>query len=313
MERQLLALINADRKANGVPEVRMNEALCAVARAHSRDMRDRSYFAHLTPEGRTPMERARAAGILCARMGENLAQAREITNPHRMMMAEPPDQPNHRRVLLNPAYSEVGIGIEAGGPWLYITEDFMAPSAADDAGAGSLDAPGAVIPGAEALAGALDAMSDRLARMNEKLGRISLLARDPKTALESFQEAVRRDPHCPGAQEGVGEAQEALGKPDEARDAYAKAVAANPDDATARLRLAELTFAAGKPAEAEPHYRALVRLQPGNAPAWYGAARCALAAGRKEEAREALQKACKLDAALRVRAQADAALAALLD
>jgi len=308
LERELCALVNQERKSQGSPPVRLNEALSQVGRAHSRDMRDRRFFAHLTPEGTTPVERVLAARIACSRVGENIAVDRDVIRPHRTMMAEPPGQPNHRTTLLNPRYTDVGIGIEAAGEWLYITEDFVAAGAAQEP-----EWDGSAYSSAGGLGDALNALHNQMARLHERLGRMALLTGDAKGAAESFQAALRQDPRCAGAHAGLGEANERLGKPDAARGAYAAAVAADPDNADARLRLAVLALAAGRPKDAEPHFRVLTRVQPDSALAWYGAARCAVAGGRADEARAFLRRAVALDAAFREKARAEPSLAPLLE
>ncbi len=310
LERQLHALINRDRKANGSPPVRLNESLSEVARRHCRDMLARRFFGHLTPEGVTPLQRLLAARIPFEHVGENLALDREIERPHRTMMAEPPGRPNHRTTLLNPRYTDVGIGIVADGEWLYIVEDFITAGSAGDP---QWDGPGQIEGGLARLTSGLNALSGTVAGLHERLGRIALLTGDTKTAEDSFRAALREDPRCGAAHAGLGELHERLGQQDAAREAYARALASDPDDLVSRLRLAELALAAGHPAEAEPHFLTLTRVDAANAPAWYGAARCAAAAGRLKEARRLLRRATDLSDALRERARADPALAPLLE
>lgn len=44
-----------------------------MAQAHSQDMADRGYFSHTNPEGQSPFDRLRAAGIDFSSAGENIA------------------------------------------------------------------------------------------------------------------------------------------------------------------------------------------------------------------------------------------------
>jgi uncharacterized protein YkwD len=131
LERQAYELINRDRlnapQAGGrLRPLRWNERLAAVARAHSRDMIRRGYFGHEGPDGKSVGDRLRAAGIAWRAAGENIAMARTIAQAETEFMSEPRSQYNHRWNILNPNYTDVGVGIvRAPDGQYYITEDFM--------------------------------------------------------------------------------------------------------------------------------------------------------------------------------------------
>jgi uncharacterized protein YkwD len=135
MAKQMWALVNRDRQdpANAAEThgrarpLRWNDKLAAVALAHSRDMLRRHYFAHVDREGRTPADRINAAGIHWRALAENIAINRTVTDAENDLMDEPRFQQNHRGNILNPAYTDVGIGIvQAPNGNLYITQDFIA-------------------------------------------------------------------------------------------------------------------------------------------------------------------------------------------
>ncbi|HET7100583.1 MAG TPA: CAP domain-containing protein [Terriglobia bacterium] len=135
LAKQMLALVNRDREnpANAAETrgrarpLRWNEELAAVALAHSRDMLRRRYFAHMDREGRTPADRINAAGIHWRALAENIAMNRTVTDAEKDLMDEPRFQQNHRGNILDPAYTDVGIGIvQAPNGDLYITQDFIA-------------------------------------------------------------------------------------------------------------------------------------------------------------------------------------------
>jgi uncharacterized protein YkwD len=87
----------------------------------------RHYFAHVDREGRTPADRINAAGIHWRALAENIAINRTVTDAENDLMDEPRFQQNHRGNILNPAYTDVGIGIVQGPNGdLYITQDFIA-------------------------------------------------------------------------------------------------------------------------------------------------------------------------------------------
>lgn len=117
LERYMLELVNADRKANGLEAISMSSSLSNVARAHAEDMVKRRFFDHVNPDGVNPMGRAQAAGIN-APVAENIATKSALTSPtemvkgcQQMMMNEPPNQPNHRGNILGPRWVCVGIGV----------------------------------------------------------------------------------------------------------------------------------------------------------------------------------------------------------
>jgi uncharacterized protein YkwD len=135
LAKQMLVLVNRDRRdpANAAETggrarpLKWNEKLAAVALAHSRDMLRRRYFAHVDREGRTPMDRINAAGIPWGGLAENIALNRTITDAEDDLMDEPRFKKNHRGNILNPEYTDVGIGIvQAPNGDLYITQDFVA-------------------------------------------------------------------------------------------------------------------------------------------------------------------------------------------
>ena len=135
LAKQMWALVNRDREnsANAgetrgrARPLRWNEKLAAVALAHSRDMLRQHYFAHVDREGRTPTDRINAAGIRWRALAENIAINRTVTAAEDDLMNEPRFQQNHRGNILNPEYTDVGIGIvQAPNGDLYITQDFVA-------------------------------------------------------------------------------------------------------------------------------------------------------------------------------------------
>jgi uncharacterized protein YkwD len=111
----VLALVNQERAAAGCAAVVADTALADVARAHSADMRDRSYFSHVTPEGLDPFARARAAGVGYAR-AENIAQGQP--DPAAVMAAWM-NSPGHRANILDCSPTKLGVGVAegSGGPW----------------------------------------------------------------------------------------------------------------------------------------------------------------------------------------------------
>lgn len=57
-----LKLINRDRQLNGLTPLIEDPLLSQSAQRHAEDMKARNYYAHLTPEGKTPTDRFVAVG-----------------------------------------------------------------------------------------------------------------------------------------------------------------------------------------------------------------------------------------------------------
>jgi uncharacterized protein YkwD len=120
-EAEMLKLLNEKRTAAGLAPVVMDETLRKVARAHSEDMWQRSYFAHTDPDGKDPFERMRAGGAKFSTAGENLALARTVERADEGLI----NSPGHRRNILDPNFKRVGIGVIDGGVYgKMFTEDF---------------------------------------------------------------------------------------------------------------------------------------------------------------------------------------------
>jgi len=144
LEKQMWALVNRDRRnpANAketrgrAQPLRWNEKLAEVARAHSRDMLEHRYFSHFDQQSRSPFVRINATGIHWSALAENIAVNQSVRDAEESFMDEPRFQNNHRGNILDPKYTDVGIGIvQAPDGNLYITQDFAAIT--PERGAGS--------------------------------------------------------------------------------------------------------------------------------------------------------------------------------
>lgn len=121
LEAAMLMLVNRERAEANLRPLSADPETVEVSRAHSRDMFARSYFAHETPEGRSPFDRLRAARLTYRAAGENLALARTLDMAHQGLMKSP----GHRANILHPSFGRVGIGIVDGGRHgLMITQTF---------------------------------------------------------------------------------------------------------------------------------------------------------------------------------------------
>ncbi|MCV2488489.1 CAP domain-containing protein [Geodermatophilus sp. YIM 151500] len=114
-ERAVLALVNAERAEQGCAPVVADAGLAGIARAHSADMRDRGFFDHRDPDGRSPSDRAARAGVPGVQ-AENIAVGPDdAATVMRVWL----DSPDHRAAILDCELGTLGVGVAdgPGGPW----------------------------------------------------------------------------------------------------------------------------------------------------------------------------------------------------
>jgi uncharacterized protein YkwD len=108
----MLAEVNARRRKAGAPALRLSPALDKAAQGHAEDMLAHGYFAHQSPSGNSPStsvrERAHEAGFDWRAIGENIAEGQFSVA---QVMEGWMNSPEHRRNILDPAYTELGTGL----------------------------------------------------------------------------------------------------------------------------------------------------------------------------------------------------------
>jgi uncharacterized protein YkwD len=109
-ERRVLALVNRDRQAAGLPALAWDERVADVARAHSQEMRRTKVVAHVSPTTGSAADRVRVAQIRTAVVLENVARAYGLGEAHQGLM----NSPGHRANLMSNMATHVGIGIIYG-------------------------------------------------------------------------------------------------------------------------------------------------------------------------------------------------------
>lgn len=119
-ERRLMELLNQARVAAGAKPVVADAELEAVARSHSEDMASNNFFAHVSPNSGSPGDRAQRAQLLVSAFGENLGWGGTPEEIHQGLM----DSPGHRKNLLTPEYTHVGLAVEKGDSGLVATFNF---------------------------------------------------------------------------------------------------------------------------------------------------------------------------------------------
>jgi uncharacterized protein YkwD len=121
LEAEMLVLVNQERAAQGLSTLEADPELTEVARKHSADMFARGYFAHNTPENKSPFDRMRDGGAQFRTAGENLALAPTLKLAHTGLM----NSPGHRANILHTQFGRVGIGVlDSGRHGLMVTQNF---------------------------------------------------------------------------------------------------------------------------------------------------------------------------------------------
>jgi uncharacterized protein YkwD len=111
-ENQVAALINNVREANGLNTLAADESLTNVAMVRSRDLLDRNYFSHYTPEGTNVFNIMNDMGIEFSYAGENLAQSAPASagTPEGFLNAWI-NSPSHRDNMLRSQYTKIGVAM----------------------------------------------------------------------------------------------------------------------------------------------------------------------------------------------------------
>jgi uncharacterized protein YkwD len=108
----VLCIVNAERAARGLPPVVREQRLETAAQGHSADMGQRGFFDHVTPEGRTPADRADAAGYPYQSLYENIALGQTTA---RQVMLGWMQSEGHCHGILAPDVADLGIGLFVPG------------------------------------------------------------------------------------------------------------------------------------------------------------------------------------------------------
>ena len=151
LEAMILQLINVYRKDQGLPELKYDERLAAIARSHSQDMATNDFYGHTNLKEDGPSDRARKADYNChnplsigiaeniyllyghvssLRVGNRVTYQwltqDELAN---RFVAGWIASPGHRRNILDRRYSLTGIGVAFGTAvgiehGVYVTQNF---------------------------------------------------------------------------------------------------------------------------------------------------------------------------------------------
>lgn len=118
----MLILVNQERQRQGLAALRVDTGLEGVARIKAKDMVDRGYFSHQSPNYGSPFDMMRSFGVTYRAAGENIAGNPSVTGAFQSWM----NSPGHRANILSRQYNFTGIGIVQGGQYgMMLVQEFV--------------------------------------------------------------------------------------------------------------------------------------------------------------------------------------------
>jgi|GEM_PF-3328116 len=113
-----LCAVNRERAARGLQRLSWQAQLASEAQAYSQQMVAQGFFSHVAPGG-MDLHR-RNASYMCGRvnwhLGETLAWEAGPQNTPEGVVAAWLGSPPHRKLLLDPSFHDIGVGVASGVP-----------------------------------------------------------------------------------------------------------------------------------------------------------------------------------------------------
>jgi uncharacterized protein YkwD len=113
-------LVNTARVDRGLRPLRPSARLNLAADRYAADMVARGFFAHVTPEGRSIVDRVRDTGYLGGssdwELGEDIGWGTSTLSTAESIVQAWMNSPPHRRVILGRDFREAGVGVAQGVP-----------------------------------------------------------------------------------------------------------------------------------------------------------------------------------------------------
>lgn len=112
---RILQLANAERAKVGAKPLKSNTDLNKLATMKSQDIVENNYFSHQSPTYGSPFDMMKTYGISYMYAGENLAINNDADQAHDAWMKSE----GHKKNILNPDFTEIGIGLYPKGNGSY--------------------------------------------------------------------------------------------------------------------------------------------------------------------------------------------------
>jgi uncharacterized protein YkwD len=113
--RAVECLVNQQRAASGLGGLGHDRRLARAARRYSAAMVRQRFFDHVSPQGSTLSQRARAAGWSGRTLGETLGWGSGTLATPAAIVQGWMNSPPHRAILLG-RFRKVGLGVASGSP-----------------------------------------------------------------------------------------------------------------------------------------------------------------------------------------------------
>lgn len=120
-QKDVLNLMNRERKARGMEPLKLDETLNKLAIMKSNDMVKNKYFSHTSPVYGTPYDMLKKYNVQFMAAAENIAAGQR--DPKTVMRSWMSSS-GHRKNILNPRYTKVGIGKDSSNSSVW-TEIFI--------------------------------------------------------------------------------------------------------------------------------------------------------------------------------------------
>lgn len=136
IESLLFKWTNKERKKKGLPDLKFDKRLRIAARYHSNDMLKKKYLSHYSGDevNKTPLQRIYNSGLPVLGVGENVAESVGSVVPEllknrpdslaKLVMKGWMDSPPHKKNILDPDFTHMGIGSVANGTLHKATQNF---------------------------------------------------------------------------------------------------------------------------------------------------------------------------------------------
>ena len=112
IEQDAFQLINVERGLAGLPALKWNEKVAQLARLHSRNMADFSFFSHKGVDGLTVDGRAEQLKVgEWQAIGENIAFMQNYPNPAAVAVEKWLQSASHRSNLMGTQWSDSAVGV----------------------------------------------------------------------------------------------------------------------------------------------------------------------------------------------------------
>lgn len=110
-ESRILQLVNAERAKNGARALTSSSECAKLARMKSQDMVNKDYFSHQSPTYGSPFDMLKSNNVSYMYAGENIAMNQTADAAFKAWM----NSEGHRKNILNPNFTELGVGIAPKG------------------------------------------------------------------------------------------------------------------------------------------------------------------------------------------------------